>query len=217
VSPAAVILDCDGVLVDSEPITNRVLAGMLNELGLNFTVEQTMRTFVGKSLRDELAIIEGLIGRPLPHDWYGGFVARRDAALAREVTAVPHVATVLDTLAAAGVPHAVASGADRAKMRLTLGTCGLLARFAPGLLIGADLVERSKPAPDVYLYAARALGVSAARCIVIEDTPTGTAAGVAAGALVLGYSSHGDARALFEAGATAVFHDMRRLAALLAH
>jgi beta-phosphoglucomutase-like phosphatase (HAD superfamily) len=233
----AVIFDCDGVLVDSEPITNRVLTAMLNEIGLGFSIEQTMRTFIGKSLRDELDIIEKLAGRPLPPDWYAGFAARRDAALAREVKAVPGIADVLDALDAAATPHAVASGADRSKMRVTLGATGLLGRFetdaarilassagargphvVPGSrLFGADMVERAKPAPDVYLLAARAIGADAARCAVIEDTPTGTAAGVAAGATVLGFCAHTDPRALLAAGAAAVFDDMRRLPALLAH
>lgn len=230
----AVVFDCDGVLVDSEPITHRVLAEMLGELGLHFTVEQAMRTFIGKSLRAELAIIEGLAGRPLPPDWYAGFVARRDEALAREVRPVAGVEALLDALHERRVPVAVASGADRAKMRLTLGTTGLLGRFetpaaravanAPGraavplpgsVLFGADLVERAKPAPDVYLLAAHTLGVAPARCAVLEDTPTGTAAGVAAGMTVLGYCAHADPRALLAAGACAVFDDMRRAAALL--
>jgi beta-phosphoglucomutase-like phosphatase (HAD superfamily) len=235
----AAIFDCDGVLVDSEPITNRVLTAMLNELGIGFSLEQTMRTFMGKALRDEIAIIERLSGRTLTTDWYAGFVARRDAALAKEVTAVTGIADALDALDAAAMPYAVASGADRAKMRLTLGTTGLLARFetesarllaagpagtaahraapvAGSRLFGADMVERAKPAPDVYLLAAHALAIDPARCAVIEDTPTGTAAGVAAGALVLGYCAHTDPRALLAAGAAAVFDDMRRLPALLA-
>jgi beta-phosphoglucomutase-like phosphatase (HAD superfamily) len=239
----AVIFDCDGVLVDSEPITNGVLTAMLNELGLAFTVEQTMRTFMGKALREELSIIESLAGRKLPPDWYAGFARRRDEVLAREVKAVPYIGHVIDALVAAGLPHAVASGADRSKMRVTLGATGLLERFeTPGARIvaaappgsaaqvaapfggivpgsrifGADMVERSKPAPDVYLLAARALGVDPARCAVVEDTPTGAAAGVAAGSLVLGYCAHTDARALLAAGAHAVFDDMRRLPALVA-
>lgn len=228
-----VLFDCDGVLVDSEPITNGVLTAMLGELGLGFTLEQTMRTFMGKALRDELAIIEALLGRPLPPDWYAGFARRRDAALAREVRAVPAIDDVLERLVRAGRPFAVASGADRAKMRLTLGTSGLLAHFesptgaalaasgggiapVPGSrLFGADMVERAKPAPDVYLLAARALGLPPARCVVIEDTPTGTAAGIAAGATVLGFCAHTDPRGLLAAGACAVFDDMRRLPALL--
>ena len=231
----AVIFDCDGVLVDSEPITNRVLMTMLNELGVGFTFEQTERTFIGKSLRDDIAIVERLAGRPVPHGWYEDFRRRRDAALARGTPAVPGIAEVLAQLAASGLPYAVASGADRAKMRITLGITGLLPYFetpaaaalahAPGRglgpqpgsrLFGADQVERAKPAPDVYLLAAQALGVPPARCAVVEDTPTGTAAGVAAGATVLGYCTHTDPRELLAAGAAAVFADMRRLPALLA-
>jgi len=234
----AVLFDCDGVLVDSEPITNGVLTEMLVELGLKFTLEQTMRTFMGKSLRDELTIIETLAGRRLPPDWYGGFAARRDAALASRVLAVAGIAEALDALEQRGVPYAVASGADRAKMRLTLGTTGLLHRFetpaariiaaapagtlahgvapVPGSrLFGADMVERAKPAPDVYLLAARALGIDPSRCVVVEDTPTGTTAGVAAGSRVLGFCAHTDPRALLAAGAVAVFDDMQHLPALL--
>jgi len=108
----------------------------------------------------------------------------------------------------------VASGADRAKMRVTLGASGLLAQFAQRMF-GADQVERSKPAPDVYLLAAGALGVSPSRCVVVEDTPTGTRAGVAAGAAVLGYCAASDPGALLAAGAHGVFDDMRQLPALV--
>ena len=121
---------------------------------------------------------------------------------------------MLDTARAHGFSHAVASGADRGKMRITLGRTGLLERLQPHVY-GADQVERSKPHPDVYLLAARGLGIDPARCLVIEDTPTGTRAGQAAGATVLGYCGRTDPRLLLAAGATMVFDDMRRLAELL--
>lgn len=240
----AVLFDCDGVLVDSEPVTCGVLAEMLGELGVKISLEQTMRAFVGRSLRDDIGLVERLSGRPVPEGWYCGFLQRRNAALARGVPAVPGIGHVLDRLVAAGVPHAVASGADRTKMRLMLGVTGLLGRFEPipctdpaagppsasanvlrpedppvpaaSRLFGADMVARAKPAPDVYLLAARSLGVPPARCAVIEDTPTGIAAGVAAGATVLGFCAQTDPRELLAAGAAAVFDDMRRLPALLA-
>jgi beta-phosphoglucomutase-like phosphatase (HAD superfamily) len=118
-------------------------------------------------------------------------------------------------------------------MRLTLGTCGLLHRFEtlplqpdspvphsdtaqPSRLFGADMVERAKPAPDVYLMAAQALGVQPAHCVVIEDTPVGVRAGLAAGATVLGYCERNDPHALLDVGASAVFRDMHHLPALLA-
>ena len=207
---AAVLFDCDGVLVDSEPVTNAVLAQMLAELGARLSLEETMRRFVGKAVREELETIERLTGRPVPEGWYAQFVQRRDAALALEAPEVPGVAGVLAHLREARVPHAVASGADRGKMRITLGRNRLLEHLEPHVY-GADQVERSKPHPDVDLLAASGLGVDPRRCLVVEDTPTGTRAGVAAGATVFGYCARSDPRALLDAGAAMVFDDMQRL------
>jgi HAD superfamily hydrolase (TIGR01509 family) len=212
--PEAVVFDCDGVLVDSEPITNGVLAEMLVELGLDFDLERTLRTFMGKSVKDELAVIEGMIGRPLAADWHPQFVRRRDAALAVRITPVPGIRAVLEQLTELGVPFAVASGADTAKMRLTLGTCGLLP-FFEGRLFGADMVARAKPAPDVYDLAMKTLGVAPERTIVIEDTPTGTRAGVAAGATVYGLATLNTPAALLAAGASLTFAHMSELPDLL--
>jgi HAD superfamily hydrolase (TIGR01509 family) len=213
-TPDAIVFDCDGVLVDSEPITNRVLCEMLNELGLDFDLERTIRTFMGKSVKDEMAAIEGMIGRALPADWHPSFVQRRDAALAVSVTEVPGVRAVVERLVARGVPFAVASGAECAKMRLTLGTCGLLPFFERHLF-GADMVARAKPAPDVYQLAMKTLGVSPERTVVIEDTPTGTRAGVAAGATVYGLATLNEPAALEAAGASLTFRSMLEVPALL--
>ncbi|MEZ5730129.1 MAG: HAD family phosphatase [Burkholderiaceae bacterium] len=209
-----IVFDCDGVLVDSEPISCRVLCEMLNELGVRIDVETTVRTFVGKPVRQELDIIEQLTGRPLPPDWYEGFVIRRNERLADEIVAIRGIDTVLGHLATEGIPFAVASGADRTKMRLMLGVCGLATRFGDRLF-GADMVANPKPAPDVYQMAIAALGIEPARTVVVEDTPTGVRAGVAAGAVVLGYCERNPAGELLAAGASAVFHDMRRLPRLL--
>ena len=211
----AVDFDCDGVLVDSEPITNGVLAEMLSELGLDFDLERTLRTFMGKSVKDEIASIEQMIGRPLVSDWHPQFVRRRDEALATRVTAVPGVRPVVERLLELGIPYAVASGADCAKMRLTLGASGLLPFFADRMF-GADMVPRAKPAPDVYLLATKTLGVDPSRTIVIEDTPTGTRAGVAAGAVVYGLATISTPAQLEAAGAARVFGSMSELPALLA-
>lgn len=212
--PQAVLFDCDGVLVDSEPITNAVLRDMLNEQGLDYTLERTMQAFVGRSVKEEIPRIEGWIGRSLPSDWHPQFVRRRDEALLREVQAVDGIHAVVEQLAALGLPFAVASGADRPKMRLTLGKCGLLPHFEQRMF-GSDMVARTKPAPDVYLLAMKTLDLDPARVIVIEDTPTGTRAGVAAGATVFGLASLMPADRLIEAGATRVFRHMRELPAML--
>jgi HAD superfamily hydrolase (TIGR01509 family) len=212
--PDAVIFDCDGVLVDSEPVTNGVLCEMLNELGLDFDVERTIRTFMGKSVKDEMAAIEAMIGRALPPDWHRQFVRRRDAALAVSVTEIPGVRAVVARLAAGGIPFAVASGAECAKMRLTLGTCGLLTFFEHHMF-GADMVPRAKPAPDVYELAMQTLGVAPNRTVVIEDTPTGIRAGVAAGATVFALANLNTPAVLLEAGASLTFGSMDEIPALL--
>ncbi len=210
----AVVFDCDGVLVDSEPITNRVLRDMLRELGLDFNLARTMDTFLGKAVREELGTIEAMTGETLAPDWYARFVARRNEALEAEIEAIPGIHALVEHLHARAVPFAVASGADRGKMRLMLGKTGLLPYFEHALF-GADMVERAKPAPDVYLLAIDHLRTPAAATAVIEDSAVGTRAGVAAGATVFGYSRFTNAADLRAAGATETFDTMARAAELI--
>ncbi|MDR2154587.1 MAG: HAD family phosphatase [Burkholderiaceae bacterium] len=215
----AVLFDCDGVLVDSEPITNRVLAEMLGELGWALTVEDAMRIFTGKAVKDEAALIEARTGFAITPEWLAGFRERRNVALARDLVAIPGAAQAARALhAALDGRIACASGADRHKVELQLDKIGILDCFEGRIFSGHEL-PRSKPAPDVYLVAAQALGVDPARCAVVEDTVTGAAAGVAAGATVFGYSpsdlGHSGPQALRAAGVAQVFADMARLPALL--
>lgn len=216
----AVLFDCDGVLVDSEPITNRVLTEMLGELGWQLTVEETMRIFVGKAVKDEMALIEAKTGFRLTQDWLSTFWARRNEALERELVPIPGAAEAVRAL------HerldgriACASGADRRKVELQLAKIGLLDAFQGRIFSGHE-TPRSKPYPDVYLAAANALGVDPARCAVVEDTVTGASAGIAAGATVFGYSpgglGHSGADAMRAIGVARVFTDMARLPAELA-
>lgn len=209
-----VAFDCDGVLVDSEPITCGVLMEMLNELGWPITLEETIHTFVGRSFRDELRVIESRLGKPLAADFYACFLERRDAGLKAGVEPVRGVQTALEELVRMRMPFCVASGAERAKMQLTLGRTGLLPWFEGNLFSGME-VARSKPAPDVYLLAAETMGMAPARCAVVEDTPVGVAAGVAAGMTVFGYAERTNADALLEAGATMIFTDMAALPELV--
>ncbi|MES2102850.1 MAG: HAD family phosphatase [Pseudomonadota bacterium] len=209
-----VAFDCDGVLVDSEPITIGVLAQLLNELGWKISYEEAMHTFVGRSVRDELSIIEAKIDRPLPADFIGEFVLRRDRGLTENITPIPGIVDAIRQLQSRGMPFCVATGADRAKMHITLGRTGLLPHFEGKMFSGME-VARTKPAPDVYLQAAQSMDVAPARCVVIEDTPTGVAAGVAAGMTVYGYAGIADPRLLLAAGATCVFKDMQALPGLV--
>lgn len=215
----AVLFDCDGVLVDSERITNGVLRDMLEELGWSLTTDECMRRFVGKAVKDERALIEAHIGQPLTEDWMVRFRERRNVGLMHGVQ------PIRNALAAAALIHqrfqgriACASGADRFKVELQLEKCGLMPYFQGRIFSGHEL-PRSKPAPDVYLAAAADLGIDARRCAVVEDTVTGVTAGVAAGATVFGYSpaeaGHDVPAALRQAGAVAIFSDMAHLPALL--
>ncbi|MGF6414541.1 HAD family hydrolase [Paraburkholderia sp. MM5482-R1] len=216
----AVLFDCDGVLVDSEPITNRVLTEMLGELGWHLSVEETMRIFVGKMVRDEAALIEARTGFAITAEWLAQFRARRNVALDNELRAIDGAPAAVRALQQTlNGRIAVASGADRVKIELQLVKAGILDCF-DGRIFSGHETPRSKPFPDVYLAAAAALGVEPTRCAVIEDTVTGATAGVAAGATVFGYCpthlGHSSATALHGAGAVHVFREMAALPALLA-
>ncbi|NML34317.1 HAD family hydrolase [Paraburkholderia antibiotica] len=216
----AVLFDCDGVLVDSEPITNRVLTEMLGELGWHLSVEETMRIFVGKMVKDEAPLIEARTGFALTPEWLTQFRARRNTALDNELQAIDGAADAVRALQRTlNGRIAVASGADRVKVELQLAKAGILDCFEGRIFSGHEM-PRSKPFPDVYLAAAAGLGVEPTRCAVIEDTVTGATAGVAAGATVFGYCpsqlGHSSATALHGAGVVHVFHDMAELPGLLA-
>jgi HAD superfamily hydrolase (TIGR01509 family) len=206
-----VIFDCDGVLVDSEPIANRVFAAMLTEIGLPMSVEDTIRTFVGRSMRTCLDIVHERLGRTAPEGFEAEFRRRCAVAFAAELRPVPGVERALDRIAQA---TCVASSGDHAKLRTTLALTGLLPRF-DGRIFSATEVAHGKPAPDLFLHAARRMGVAPDRCVVVEDTTVGVQAAVAAGMRVLGYARTMPARSLEAAGALA-FDDMTMLPDLLA-
>lgn len=211
----AILFDCDGVLVDSEPITNSVLCTMLNEAGWAISPAQCMEVFIGKTVRSEAARIEAHTGRPLTDAWMDEFYARRNARLADELTAIDHIHPAIERVHAHhGGRIACASGADRHKVELQLAKVGLAPYFEGRIFSGHEM-PATKPAPDVYLAAAAALQAHPARCAVVEDTVTGVMAGVAAGATVYAYAPLGDGGALAAAGASHVFASMAELPALL--
>ena len=207
-----VIFDCDGVLVDSEPISNRILTGMLNDLGLSYTVERTMDRFVGRSMPSCVALIEEELGGPAPADFGEEFHRRTVAAFEVDLEPVRGIRGVLDRLP---WPHCVASSGDHAKLRATLTRTGLYDRFA-GRIFSALDVARGKPHPDLFLHAAERMGAHPARCAVVEDSVLGVRAGVAAGMRVFAYTGTVGEAALAAAGAHEIFRDMSELPALLA-
>ena len=213
----AILFDCDGVLVDSEPLTNQVLREMLAEAGWSMTQAECMAYFVGKTVREERAVIEARTGKPLTQDWLNRFYQRRNQALVADLVVIP------GAMAAVQAAHdatqgriACASGADRFKVEMQLSKVDLMGFFEGRVFSGHEM-PRSKPAPDVYLAAAGHLNVPGHQCLVIEDTHVGVTAGVAAGATVWAYSPQpaGDA-ALLLAGASQVFRHMADVPELLA-
>jgi len=198
-TPALVIFDCDGVLVDSEPIANRVTVEVLGEIGLPMTTEECTRTFIGRSVASCCEIMERLLGRALPERFAADWEERELAAFRAEVSPIPGIAEALERL---GVPCCVASSGSHRRMDVTLGRTGLLERFR-GRIFSASDVARGKPFPDLYLHAARSMGVAPGHCAVVEDSVVGVEAAVAAGMRVLGFArpGHADPAALAAAGA----------------
>jgi HAD superfamily hydrolase (TIGR01509 family) len=215
----AVLFDCDGVLVDSETITNGVLREMLQELGWKLSAAECMRIFIGKAVKDEAALIEAHTGQPLTEDWMVRFRERRNLRLMHEVRPIAGALDAVKQLHERLQDRiACASGADRPKVEMQLAKCGFMPYFEGRIFSGHEL-PRSKPAPDVYLAAARAVNVAPHRCLAVEDTVTGVTAGVAAGAAVYGYSppeaGHDAPDALRRAGAREIFTRMQDLPALV--
>ena len=194
--------------MDSEPISNRILAEHLTAIGLPTTTQESIRDYMGRSWATCAALIEQRLGRPLPEGFADGYHGELFAALRRELRPVPGVVAALDAISA---PTCVASSGAHEKIRTSLGTTGLLERFE-GRIFSATEVEHGKPAPDLFLHAAAAMGHEPADCVVVEDAPAGVAAGRSAGMTVLGYSALTPPAEL--EGAT-VFRSMDELPALL--
>lgn len=209
---ALVIFDCDGVLVDSERLSQTVLREMLLEMGASLTYEETVLRFMGTSMATCVARITELLGHRPPDAFLEEFSRRTRSAFEAGLTRVPGVEQVLASL---GVQYCVASNGNRAKVQFTLGHTGLLQRFE-GRIFTVDDVRRGKPAPDLFLHAARTLGADPGRTTVVEDSPTGILAAKAAGMRAVGFAAMTPASRLRDAGADAIAHTMREVQAALA-
>jgi HAD superfamily hydrolase (TIGR01509 family) len=211
------IFDCDGVLVDSEVLFNQVLAEQLTACGYPIDADSAIERFTGMSMPSLMAIIETELGHPLPDDFTPACRARANAVLDRDLQAIPGIAAVLERHRGA---RCVASSSSPTRIRRSLETTGLIGYFTDKTLFSAAMVRYGKPAPDLFLHAARAMGAAPADCVVIEDSAPGAQAAVAAGMVVLGFTggSHirnGHADALRQIGVAAIFDDMTLLPDLL--
>lgn len=204
--PALVIFDCDGVLVDTEPVSNAVMSASLADHGFQISVDDCRMRFVGKTIESVQADVEAEIGRSLGPDWPERVRMETEAAFDRGVRPIPGVEAALKAVAGAGLPYCVASSGKFSKMRKSLGQTGLLA-YVENVLFSAEQVQRGKPAPDLFLFAAGRMGAAPAACVVIEDSVPGVQAGLAAGMRVLAYA--GDPMSvksgLLETGAQSFF------------
>ena len=205
-----VIFDCDGVLVDSEPLSNRILAERLTAAGLPTSTEDSVRDYMGRSWATVAAHAAERLGRPLPDDFAEGYHAELYATFARELEPIAGIHAALDRI---GVPTCVASSGSHERIRRSLSATGLLERFE-GRIFSATDVEHGKPAPDLFLHAAARMGAAPERCVVVEDSPAGVQAGRAAGMTVLGYAGLTDADQLRAVGAE-TFERMADLPALV--
>ncbi|WGV14771.1 HAD family hydrolase [Fuscovulum ytuae] len=210
--PAAVIFDCDGVVVDSEHPTLVMLRDDLERYGLPLTLEALEAGYVGGTV-ETVATKARANGAQLPEGWVADFYDRMYAMLRASVPLIPGVVAVLDALDMAGIPYAMGSNGTPEKMQITLGQHGLVERFR-GHLYSGQALGRPKPAPDLYLHAAGRLGIPPDGCVVVEDSPAGARAARAAGMRCYGYAPKGAHPALVAEGAI-LFHDMAELPGIL--
>ncbi len=204
-----IIFDCDGVLVDSERIANTVFAQLLNqEFNLTLSLDDMFETFVGRSSKQCMEIIEQMLGFKPPSDLEIRHKNAINEALQESVVAVTGIKQALVELS---IPYCVASGGSYEKMETTLGKTKLLKQFG-GKIYSTSDVAREKPFPDIYLHASRAMGCfEPNKCLVIEDSPLGVEGGVAAGMTVFGYAELTNEEKLIQAGAHHTFKDMANL------
>lgn len=208
-----IIFDCDGVLVDSERISNEVLVQVLGEHGVGLSWQEAQATFIGKSTGQIRAGVAEHFGVELPADWTRAYYDRMIPALAERVEAIDGAFDAVSAVRAAGRKCCVASQGPMEKIRATLTRTGLWGLFG-GAVYSAYSVPRPKPAPDLFLFAARSMNVPPAECVVIEDSSTGVAAALAAGMCVLTYCPNDGADMMRERGAIP-FRSMSEIPRLL--
>ena len=185
-----IIFDCDGVLVDSEPLSNAVMAKALTAQGWPMTGAESMARFKGGHMHQVHAALEAQLGRSLSRDWITEFDAACQIAL-KEVKAVDGISSLIKRVETAGLSMCVASQGPHEKMAVTLKAAGFEKIFAGKIFSSRD-VERPKPAPDLFLYAAQNCGVRPENCLVIEDSRTGVAAAQAAAMPVIYLNAAGE-------------------------
>ena len=199
-----VIFDCDGVLVDSEGISNAVLAEALRALGIDVSAQQAHDAYRGMFLSEIVDDAERRLGAPLPPDFLETFERDREDAFRASLQPVPGAAEAVEKVKALGFDVCVASQGKLSKTELTLTLTGLRDLFGEDAVFSAHSVRRGKPAPDLFLYAAATMGCAPERCVVVEDTMIGVRAALAAGMRAIAYAPDGDGDIFRSAGVATV-------------
>lgn len=185
-----VIFDCDGVLVDSEAIANRIMAAHITHAGWRMTGQDSEARFKGSTMTQVIEIVEQHLGRPLPPSWLERFEADCFSAFVDEIQPVEGVIDLIRRIHRAGLTSCVASQGSQAKMAVTLKAAGLI-DMVGGHIFSAAEMGRPKPAPDIFLHAAMRMSTPPRQCLVIEDSITGIKAALAADMDVIGYDPKG--------------------------
>lgn len=210
-----VVFDCDGVLIDSEIIGPRVEAEVLGSYGIEIAPEVLLRRFLGMTTTAAFAALARESGVELPADLEERIQPRLNRAFEAELQPMPFVQATLDRLAELRLAVCVASSSSHERLAFTLGLVGLYDRLAPHVFSAQD-VEAGKPAPDLFLHAARSMGVPPGRCLVLEDSDNGVRASQAAAMTTIGFTGGSHRRAtdapdLLALGARQVIDDLRAL------
>ena len=212
-STELVIFDCDGVLVDSEPISIAVLVEALAAAGVTMSEDEAHERFLGRSLKSMSEILHCDYGLAIDAPFLDAMRRALYERFRAELQAIDGIAETVDML---GIAHCVASSSQPERIRLSLSVTGLLDRFEPNIF-SASMVSRGKPAPDLFLHASAEMGVAPGRCVVVEDSPAGIAAAKSAGMRVVAFTGGSHARtprhreALLRLEPDALFDDMRKL------
>lgn len=202
-----IIFDCDGVLVDSERLSIAVDQQVLSEVGWDLTLDEIVERFVGRSHEQFIEDVQQHLGHAVPNGWDEQNTLRYRETYRADLRAVPGIEAALDSI---HLPSCVASSGSHDKMRFTLGLTGLWARFE-GHIFSASEVARGKPAPDLFLHAARSMGWAPRKCVVVEDSPFGVQAALDAGMGVVAYAGGVTSSARLARSGVVVIEDMRAL------
>ncbi len=202
----AIIFDCDGVIVDTESIANRIMQSKLAQLGLVLSDQYVQAEFTGYTTDHNLEKIKALLTRELPPSFKEDYKADFQAAIAKHLDPIQGIPELLDNLRPL---VAMATNAQRQEMEFKLAKIGLTSVFNQRFCVND--VTHAKPSPEIYLLAAESLQVSAKDCLVIEDSPAGIQAGVRAGMTVYAYSEKMDKEKQLKAGASKCFDSMKAL------